>query len=189
VRARAVVAAAGGVAAAAAGHALDAAGQLPFVHESGAIRLAMTPIEVVGWLAAAGVIAGLAAISRPLLVGLPGACAVSGFPELIGRHDPGAILEPGAALGALLQVLILLLVVALAVLVVDQVTTTRPHATTLAAVWRVAQHRRCDTRSWRPADIFRTRGPPPRWATTVLPTLSRGHRCPMHYAAASSWLR
>jgi hypothetical protein len=42
---------------------------------------------------------------------------VSGIPELVTRHDPEAMGEPGALMGALVQLLLLLVVVALAIVV------------------------------------------------------------------------
>jgi hypothetical protein len=106
VRVRVVVAAGAGVAAAAAGHALDVAGQLPFVEETEHVRTA------------------IAAATRVIAVGVPAAVVVSGMPELWGRHDVGAVAEPGAMLGALLQVLLLLAIVAATLLVEDRITTT-----------------------------------------------------------------
>lgn len=107
-------------------HALDATGRLPFVHESADVRGAMGPLAVALWLALTAIVVGLAAASRrPALIGAPASLASAGLPELIGRHDLGAVLEPGAMLGALLQWLLLLIVVALAV-VVRRVLRTRP---------------------------------------------------------------
>jgi len=97
-------------------HALDASGRLPFVHESSDVRGAMGPLAIVLWLALTALVVGLAANSRsPALLGAPASLASAGLPELIGRHDLGAVFEPGAMLGALVQWLLLLLVVALAV--------------------------------------------------------------------------
>ena len=112
---RGAVATTAGVCAAATAHALDVSGRLPFVHESEAVRTAMSPAQVVLWLALAAALSALAARTRPLLVGAPAAVVVSGMPELLGRHDPGAVLEPGALLGALLQLLLVVAVVTLAV--------------------------------------------------------------------------
>jgi hypothetical protein len=42
---------------------------------------------------------------------------VSGVPEMVSRHDPAAFGESGAVLGALVQLVLLLTVVALALLV------------------------------------------------------------------------
>jgi hypothetical protein len=108
------VAAAAAVCAAVTAHALDVAGQLPFVHETVAVRTAMSPAQVAGWLLLAATVGAVAASTRVVLVGVPGAVLVSGVPELLGRHDPGAVFEPGALLGALVQVLLLLAVVAMA---------------------------------------------------------------------------
>lgn len=114
MRVRGVVAAGAGIAVAAVGHALDVTGQLPFVHETESVRWGMSPTQVVVWLAAAGALAGLAASSRLLVVGPPVAIAISAAPELIARRDPGAIGEPGALLGAALQLVLLAAVVLLA---------------------------------------------------------------------------
>jgi hypothetical protein len=98
-------------------HLLDLSGRLPFVHETAGVRGAMGPGTVVVWLAVTAMLAGLAASSRrPAILGAPAALASAGLPEMIGRHDIGAVLEPGAILGALLQWLLLLLVVGLALL-------------------------------------------------------------------------
>ena len=103
--------------AAAMAHALDVTGSLPFVHETADVRSAMSPAQFVVWLALAAGIGAVAASTRLLLVGVPGALLVSATPELIGRGDPGAVAEPGAILGALVQVLLLLAVVAMALAV------------------------------------------------------------------------
>lgn len=109
-----MVAAVLGSGAAAVGHVLDATGRLPFVHETADVRLAMHAPALAIWLVAAAVAAAVAATTRPLLVGAPAAVVVSATPELVGRQDPGALLEPGAVLGALLQLLLVLAVVAVA---------------------------------------------------------------------------
>ncbi|MDQ1747113.1 MAG: hypothetical protein QOD07_1376 [Frankiaceae bacterium] len=114
------------VPAALAAHALDASGRLPFVHETANVRGAMSPLAVALWLALTALLVGLAASSRrPTLVGAPAALASAGIPELIGRHDIGAVVEPSAMLGAVVQWLLLLVVVALAV-VASRVLRTRP---------------------------------------------------------------
>ena len=123
---RGVVAATAGVCAAVTAHALDASGRLPFVHESVDVRTAMSPAQVVVWLTLAGAVSALAATTRVLLVGVPGAFLVSAMPELVGRHDPGAIAEPGAVLGALVQVLLLLAVVAIALVLERRLSPLRP---------------------------------------------------------------
>lgn len=122
---RGAVAATAGVCAAATGHALDATGRLPFVHEAAAVRTSMSPAEVVAWLLVAAAVSAVAACTRVLVVGVPGAVFVSGVPELLGRHDPGAVFEPGALMGALVQVLLLLAVVALALLLQRRLTALR----------------------------------------------------------------
>src|SRR3954447_17791727 len=127
VHLRGAVAAAAGMCAAATAHVLDETGRLPFVHESLNVRTAMSPAQVVVWLIAAAVMSALAVTTRVLLVGVPGALLVSAAPELIGRGDPGAIAEPGAILGALLQVLLLLAVVALALVLERRLGIFRPH--------------------------------------------------------------
>lgn len=130
---RGVVAATAGVCAAATAHALDETGRLPFVHEAVAVRTAMSPAQVVVWLVAAAAVSALAASTRVLLVGVPGALFISAAPELIGRGDPGAIGEPGAILGALLQVLLLLAVVALALVLERRRRLFRPRPLTRPA--------------------------------------------------------
>jgi hypothetical protein len=127
MRMRGFAAAAAGVAGAAGAHLLDVAGLLPGVHETVAVRTAMGPLLTVAWLLVAGGLAWLACVTRPVPVGAVAAVVVSGAPELIGRHDPGAVAEPGAIAGALLQWLLLLLVVAVAVLLERQLAT-RPFA-------------------------------------------------------------
>ena len=123
---RAVVAATAGLGAAATAHALDVTGRLPFVHEAVSVRAAMSPVEVAGWLFVAAAVSAIAVCTRVALVGVPGAVVVSGTPELIGRHDPGALLEPGALTGALVQVLLLLTVVAVALLLQRRLTVLHP---------------------------------------------------------------
>lgn len=120
MRTRTLLAAAAGIAAAATAHALDAGGQLPFVHETADVRQAMGPMVIVVWLLLAGGLAAVAAATRVVLVGAPAAVAVSAFPELWGRHDIGAVAEPGALLGAALQVVLLLVVVSVALVFADR---------------------------------------------------------------------
>lgn len=133
-----MLAAAAGVAAAATAHALDASGQLPFVHESADVRDAMAPAVTAAWLLLAGGFAALAAATRVVLVGAPAALAVSAFPELWGRHDAGAVAEPGALLGAALQVVLLLVVVSAALLLADRLTPSVRHMAFTAPTGRVA---------------------------------------------------
>lgn len=120
MRTRAGVAAVAGISAAALARVLDASGQLPFVHETTTIRAGMGAEATLAWLVAAGALAALAATTRAVAVGSPAAVAISAFPELWSRHDPGAIGEPGALLGALLQLLLLLAVVSTALLFADR---------------------------------------------------------------------
>jgi hypothetical protein len=122
---RGVVAATAGVGAAATGHALDAAGQLPFVHEAMDVRTAMSPLQVLAWLAVAAAVSALAASTRVILVGVPGALIVTAAPELISRHDPGAVAEPGALVGALVQVLLLVTIVAMALVLERRVVVLK----------------------------------------------------------------
>lgn len=115
MRANVPTAAVASVPAALLAHALDASGRLPFVHESGGVRMAMGPLAVALWLALTAVVVGLASASRwPALLGAPASLASAGLPELIGRHDLGSVFEPGAILGAVLQWTLLLVVLALA---------------------------------------------------------------------------
>src|SRR4051812_3197771 len=116
--------------AAAMAHALDATGSLPFVHETADVRSAMSPAQVVVWLALAAGIGAIAASTRLLLVGVPGALLVSATPELIGRGDPGAIAEPGAILGALVQVLLLFAVFAMALALERRLSQVQPERLT-----------------------------------------------------------
>src|SRR3954449_3823161 len=109
---RRAVAAVAGVAGAAVAHALDAAGLLPFVHESVEVRSAMSPTTTLCWLGLAAVLAAATA-RRPATAGAVAALVVGGLPELAGRHDPGAMFEPAAMTGALLQWLLLVLVLSL----------------------------------------------------------------------------
>jgi len=116
MRPREVVAAGAGVAGVALAHALDVAGLLPGVHEAASVRLAMSPALTVGWLALAAVLGWSAGRRGPVRVGMPAALVVSAVPELVGRHDVGALVEPGAIAGALVQWLLLVAVVAAVVL-------------------------------------------------------------------------
>ena len=159
MRTRACVAAVAGVVAAATGHALDASGRLPFVHETADVRLAMHPFVVVVWLTLAAALAALAATTRLLLVGVPAALLVSAAPELWGRGDPGALVDPGALLGAALQVLLLLLLVS-AALVVEARLRLMSGGDEVSAPVRPP----LPSRTRRPAAhtnaVFQQRGPP-----------------------------
>lgn len=117
MRTRGVAAVAAGMVGAAVTHALDAAGLLPGVHEEVGVRTAMGPTTTVLWLLLAGALAWVASRTKPAVVGGAAALVVSAIPELVGRHDPGAIAEPGAIAGAVVQWLLLLVVVAVAIVV------------------------------------------------------------------------
>jgi hypothetical protein len=96
---------------------LDVSGLLPGVHESEAVRTAMGPAATVAWLALAAALAWLVGVSRKVWLGVAVCVFVSGIPELVSRHDPEAMGEPGALLGALVQLLLLLVVLAVVVAV------------------------------------------------------------------------
>lgn len=115
MRLRGVVAVGAGIAGAAFAHVLDEAGLLPGVHEAVNVRASMSPAVTLGWLALAGALGWLAAQRGPIRIGAPAALLVSAVPELVGRHDIGAVVEPGAIAGALVQWLLLLVVVAVVV--------------------------------------------------------------------------
>ena len=117
MRMRGIAAAVAGIVGAGTAHALDEAGLLPGVHESAGVRGAMGPGLTVAWLALAGLMAWYAARTRPAVVGGGCALVLSAIPEMVGRHDPEAIVEPGAIAGALFQWLLLLAVLALLVAV------------------------------------------------------------------------
>lgn len=125
MRMRGVAAAVAGLVGAVTARALDEAGLLPGVHESEAVREAMGPALTVGWLLLAAAASWLAARTRPIVVGPVSALAVAGIPELLCRRDPGAMFEPGALAGALLQSLLLIAILALAV-VADRWLVTIP---------------------------------------------------------------
>lgn len=115
MRLRGVVAVGAGVAGAALAHVLDVAGLLPGVHEAANIRGGMSVPVTVGWLGIAAGLSLLAAKRGLVRVGAPASLFVAALPELMGRHDIGAVVEPGAVAGALLQWLLLLAVAAVVV--------------------------------------------------------------------------
>src|SRR3954454_14630677 len=125
---RRAVAAVAGVTGAAVAHALDAAGLLPFVHESVEVRTAMSPTTTLCWLGLAAVLAAATA-RRPATAGAVAALVVGGLPELAGRHDPGAMFEPAAVAGALVQWVLLLLVLSVAYAVHTRLSTSVPTPT------------------------------------------------------------
>src|SRR3954454_418295 len=130
MRSRRVVAAVAGVAGAVVAHALDVTGLLPFVHESSEVRNAMSPVATVSWLLLAAALTAFTA-KRPATAGAAAALVIGGLPELAGRHDPGAMFEPAAMAGALLQWLLFVLVLPLAFAVHARLTTTHPSPTSI----------------------------------------------------------
>jgi hypothetical protein len=101
------------------------------------VRHGMGPGATALWLSLAAVLAAASA-RRPLMAGVA-AVVVAGVPELLVRHDPGAMLEPAALAGALMQWTLLLLVIAVALAVQTRLSAT-PFAGSapVAAVARVA---------------------------------------------------
>jgi hypothetical protein len=159
VHLRAVVAATAGVCAAATAHALDVTGRLPFVHEDVAVRTSMSPAQVAAWLLMAAAVSAVAACTRVLIVGVPGALVISGTPELLGRHDPGAVFEPGALMGAVVQLLLILVVAALALLLQRRLAVLGARAV-IGAVNRRAQPSPEEVCSPVVDEIAAPRGPP-----------------------------
>jgi hypothetical protein len=186
VKASVPVAAVASVPAALLAHALDASGLLPFVHESGDVRGAMGPTAVVLWLALTAVVVGLATASRWLaLLAAPASLASAALPEMIGRHDLGALVEPAAALGALLQWLLLLVVLAFA-LVASRVLRLAPFVAggpllrMPALVSRPARPPYAVSR-WR----LRSPAPPLGVLPAALFHVQEGHPCTHHHFAGS----
>jgi len=138
-----MVAAVAGVVGAATTRALDTAALLPGVHESADIRGAMSLSQTAAWLALAAGLAWLAARTRPVPVGAASALIVSAVPELVGRHDPGAVVEPGAIAGALVQWLLLLAVIAVVVIADRRLGIVAPSS--------------CADLPWLPAHVRRPR--------------------------------
>jgi hypothetical protein len=161
VHLRGPVAATAGVCAAVTGHALDVTGRLPFVHEAVAVRTSMSVTQVVLWLLGAAVVSAAAACTRVLVVGVPGALLVSGTPELLGRHDPGAVFEPGALLGAVVQVLLVVAVVAVAMVLQRRLEVLR-HPRLIRAVDRRVSPSRPPLVPVLVDRIAAPRGPPAR---------------------------
>lgn len=159
MRTRGYAAVAAGIVGAAGTHALDAAGLLPGVHEAAGVRTGMGPLATVAWLVLAGVLAWLAARTRPALVGGSAALIVSAIPELIGRHDPGAIAEPGAMSGALVQWLLLLAVVAIAV-IVDRWLAVQAPSSYLDVPWQQPAFATCGNATRLVDRRGRPRAPP-----------------------------
>lgn len=113
---RGVVAVAAGVAGAALAHALDEAGLLPGVHEAANVRGGMSVSVTVIWLGLAATLSWVASKRGLVRLGAPASLLIAAIPELVGRHDIGAIVEPGAIAGALVQWLLLVAVAAVVVM-------------------------------------------------------------------------
>lgn len=112
MRLRGFVAVGAGVAGAVLAHALDEAGLLPGVREAAHVRGGMSGSVTALWLALAAASSWSAGRFGAIRVGAPASLLIAALPELVGRHDLGAIVDPGALAGAMLQWLLLLAVVA-----------------------------------------------------------------------------
>jgi hypothetical protein len=126
------VAACAGALGVAAGRALDAAGALPGVHEAARVR-AGVPLAVTVVLVLAGALVGRLAARRPqpwraVPAGAAVAVLLAGAPELVARHDVGAVAEPAALAGALVQALPVVLALLLAALLAATPAAARPPA-------------------------------------------------------------
>src|SRR3954469_10126033 len=137
---RRVVAAVAGAAGAVVAHTLDATGLLPFLHESAEVRNAMSPVATVTWLLLAAALTAFTA-KRPATAGAAAALVIGGLPELAGRLDPGAMFEPAAMAGALLQWLLLVLVLSGAYAVHTQPTASAPAPTAVPVLPLTTSHR------------------------------------------------
>src|SRR4051812_36882807 len=176
MRSRRVVAAVAGVAGAGGAHALDVTGLLPFVHESSEGRNPMSPVATVSWLLLAAALTSFTA-KRPATAGAAAALVIGGLPELAGRHDPGAMFEPAAMAGALLQWLLLVLVLSVAYAVHTRLTTTRPAPTAVPALQPTAPLRPGGLPCRISGPSGRTRAPPASRLTSWTVTCQRGTRC------------
>jgi hypothetical protein len=185
MRSRRVVAAVAGVTGAVIAHALDVAGLLPFVHESVEVRTGMGAAATIGWLALAAVLAALTA-RRPATAGAVAALVIGGLPELAGRHDPGAMFEPSAMAGALLQWLLLVLVLSIAYAVHTRLTTSEPSPTALPTLRLTTSLRRRRHFGRTTGRSGRTRAPPASRVTSWTVIFQRGTRCTEVCATASS---
>ena len=183
MRSRRVVAAAAGVAGASIAHALDVAGLLPFVHEATAVRNAMSPTATVVWLALTAVLCAVSA-RRPATAGAVAALFIGGLPELAGRLDPGAVFEPAAMAGALLQWLLLVLVLSLAFAVHDWLTTEEVRSPCLVTLWRAHPPGARVFVAQFAAGCGRGRAPPAARCLSRSDPRQRGPRCTEDFAAA-----
>src|SRR3954471_11378828 len=173
---RRVVAAVAGVTGAVVAHALDAAGLLPFVLESVEVRTGMSPAATVCWLGLAAVLAALTAV-RPATAGAAAALVIGGLPELAGRHDPGAMFEPAAMAGALLQWLLLVLVLSVAYAVHTQLTASAPAPTAVPVLPLTTSRRPRRPYGRVTGRSGRTRAPPASRLTSWTVIFQRGTRC------------
>src|SRR3954470_1959217 len=185
MRSRRIVAAVAGVTGAVVAHTLDVTGLLPFVHESVDIRTAMTPAATLCWLALAAALAAVTA-RRPATAGAAAALAGGGLPELAGRLDPGAMFEPAAMAGALLQWLLLVLVLSVAYAVHTRLTTTQSSPTALPAFRLTTSPRPRRLRRHVTGRSGLTRAPPAPRITSWTVIFQRGTRCTEACATASS---
>ena len=124
----------------------------------------MSPWLIACWLLLAAALSALAAVTRPTLLGAPAAVVVSAVPEIIGRHDFGAMAEPGAMAGALVQWLLIALVVALALVAQRQLAARRPIPVAIAIRWPAPAPSVTTPRSLLYARGIRSRAPP-RWSS------------------------
>src|SRR3954451_13440061 len=175
MRSRRIVAAAAGVTGAAVAHTLDVTGLLPFVHESVEVRTAMTPAATLCWVALAAALAAVTA-RRPATAGAAAALAIGGLPELAGRHDPGAMFEPAAMAGALLQWLLLVLVLTVAYAVHTRLTASGPAPTQVPTLRLPLSLRPSGFRCRVPGRSGRTRAPPASRVTSRTVFCQRGTR-------------
>ena len=112
MRLRGFVAVGAGVAGALLAHALDEAGMLPGVHEAAGVRGGMSASVTALWLGMTAALSWSSGRFGAIRVGAPSSLLIAAVPELVGRHDLGAVVDPGALSGAMLQWLLLLVVVA-----------------------------------------------------------------------------
>ena len=183
MRSRRVVAAAAGVAGAAIAHVLDVAGLLPFVHETAAVRNAMSPVATAVWLVLTAALCALCA-RRPATAGAVAALFIGGLPELAGRLDPGAVFEPAALAGAVLQWLLLVLVLSLAFTVHAWLTAEEVSAPLRLTLCRPKPAGVHPFVAQLAARSGHSRAPPASWCLSSTHPCQRGPRCTEVFAAA-----
>src|SRR3954451_2581584 len=176
MRSRRIVAAVAGVTGAVVAHTLDVTGLLPFVHESVDVRTAMTPAATLCWLALEAALAAVTA-RPPAKAGAAGAPASGALPALAGRLDPGAMFEPAAMAGALLQWLLLVLVLSVAYAVHTQLTASAPAPTAVPVLPLTTSHRPRRPYGRVTGRSGRTRAPPASRLTSWTVIFQRGTRC------------